>query len=993
MATKPIKIKILGDAKQFNATLKQSEDDLGRFGRGVKNISGKAVAAAKIAGVAAVAAGAKGVASFAAFEQQMNEVFTLLPGVSEKAMGEMTGQVKDFAKEFGILPNEAVPALYSALSAGVPQDNVFEFMEVAAKAAKGGVTTLETAVDGITSVVNAYGDEVITATEASDYMFTAVRLGKTTFEELSNSISMVTPIAVAAGVGMDEVSASIAVLTASGVPTATAATQIKGAIAELSREGSKADTVFRDLSGESFAQFIENGGSMGDAFQMMNDHAVDTGGSVLDMFGRVEAGAAVLSLAKEDGEAYAETLEEMQGAAGATDAAFDVMSKGLQEQFNKIKAAFAVLMIDIGEKLEPVVRKAIEIIRISIGKMKDAWENMRPAVQRFIDKAKELAEKWLPKVRGWLQKVIDKVKKLADEWLPKIRDWFQKVIDTVKKLADEWLPKIRDWMQKVIDKVKKLADEWLPKLRDGFQDAIDKIKDLVDTWLPKIGAALQTAFQWIIDNKDYIIGAVIGIGTGLLIYAVPGAIAAAAAFGATAIAAFSAAAAMVAAALPAVALAALFAGLAAGAVWAYQNVGWFREGVDKVAQWFKKDFLPTMRLVWDAVWGLIKHYINLIRTIMRVYIAWAKLLWENFGKTLMRFVEMAWGAISTIIDGALKFIQGVIQVVTGIIKGDWSLVWEGIKSIFVGVWEGIKGALALALAVVMTSIQIALDAITLAWNLAWSGIKLVFATIWDGIKAALGLALAFIQSAIQIQLDAITLAWNLTWNAIKGTFVTIWNGIEAALDLALGVIDTAIQIALAAITLYWSLVWTGIKTAFETAWDLVETAVTTGIDTVTGFFEELPGKITGAVSTLADAIKSPFVVAFNAIKALWNNTVGGFGFTVPSWIPGVGGKGFKIPYIGGGGSAYGGGVTGAAVDAFFANGGFVNGPTVAMIGEAGPELVLPLTRPARTQELLSEHGLAGGGASVTNIHVSARTDADPDAIAQQVAWQIRVGGI
>ena len=888
MATKPIKIKILGDAKQFNQTLKQSEDDLGRFGRGVKNMSTKAVAAAKLASVAAVVAGTKGVAAFAAFEQQMNEVFTLLPGVSEKAMSEMTGQVKDFAKEFGILPDEAVPALYSALSAGVPPDNVFEFMEVAAMAAKGGVTTLETAVDGITSVVNAYGDEVITATEASDYMFTAVRLGKTTFEELSNSISMVTPIAVAAGVGMDEVSASIAVLTASGVPTATAATQIKGAIAELSREGSKADTVFRDLSGESFAQFIENGGTMGEAFQLMSDHADDTGGSVLDMFGRVEAGAAVLAIAAGDGEAYADTLGEMQGAAGATEAAFDVMSKGLQEQFNKIKAAFAVLMIDIGEKLEPVVRKAIEIIRISIGKMKDAWEKVRPSVERFISKVKDLVEKWLPKVRDWLQKVIDKV----------------------KKLADEWLPKIRDWLQKVIDKVKKLADEWLPKIRDALQDAIDKIKDLAEEWLPKIRDALQDAFQWIIDNKDYIIGAIIGIGMGLLIYAVPGALAAAAAFGATAIAAATAAASMLLAAAPAVLIAALFAALAAGAVWAYQNVDWFREGVDKVAKWFKEDFLPTMRLVWDGVWGLIKHYITLIKTMMSLYIAWAKLLWENFGKTIMGFVEKAWGAISTIVEGALKFIQGIIQIVTGIIKGDWSLVWNGIKNVFSGVWDGIKGALALALAVIETAIQIALDAITLAWDLAW----------------------------------------------------------------------------------------TAIKVAFDVAWGLVETAVTTGIDVITGFFEELPGKISGAVSTLADAIKSPFVVAFNAIKTLWNNTVGGFGFTVPSWIPGVGGKGFKIPYIGGSGGAYGGGVTGptvggAAVSAYFANGGFVNGPTVAMIGEAGPELVLPLTRPARTQELLSEHGLAGGGASVTNIHVTARTDADPDAIAQQVAWQIRVGGI
>jgi phage-related protein len=311
-----------------------------------------------------------------------------------------------------------------------------------------------------------------------------------------------------------------------------------------------------------------------------------------------------------------------------------------------------------------------------------------------------------------------------------------------------------------------------------------------------------------------------------------------------------------------------------------------------------------MRLVWDAVWDIVKHYILMMEQLMRVFVAWAKTLWDNFGKTILKFVQKAWGAISTFIEGALKFIQGIIQIVTGIIKGDWTTIWNGIKNVFVGVWEAIKGSLELSLAYIQFVIQGALDAITLAWNLCWTAIKL----------------------------------------------------------------------------------------AFEKAWELVKTVVSKGIDEIVLFFYEFPDRIEGAVSTLADAIKSPFVVAFNAIKTLWNNTVGGFGFTVPSWIPKVGGKGFKIPYIGSGGDGYGGGVTGS-VDAFFANGGFVNGPTVAMIGEAGPELVLPLTRPARTQELLSEHGLAGGGASVTNINVTARTDADPDAIAQQVAWQIRVGGI
>jgi hypothetical protein len=54
----------------------------------------------------------------------------------------------------------------------------------------------------------------------------------------------------------------------------------------------------------------------------------------------------------------------------------------------------------------------------------------------------------------------------------------------------------------------------------------------------------------------------------------------------------------------------------------------------------------------------------------------------------------------------------------------------------------------------------------------------------------------------------------------------------------------------------------------------------------------------------------------------------------------------------------------------FAEGGLVSEPTLAMIGEAGPELVLPLTRPDRMRELLALAGFPmmadGGGAGFRN---------------------------
>ena len=92
-----------------------------------------------------------------------------------------------------------------------------------------------------------------------------------------------------------------------------------------------------------------------------------------------------------------------------------------------------------------------------------------------------------------------------------------------------------------------------------------------------------------------------------------------------------------------------------------------------------------------------------------------------------------------------------------------------------------------------------------------------------------------------------------------------------------------------------------------------------------------------------------FKSVFNGIATIWNNTIGKFSFTVPSWVPGIGGKGFAMPDI-----------------PMLAAGGIVTGPTLAMIGEAGPEAVIPLDR----------MGQMGGGTTV-NINV---TSADPNAV-------------
>ena len=417
MATRPIVIGIQGDTSRLKKALDQAERGVKGF---AKNVGALGIKAGAAFGGAAAAVGVVGVNAAADFEKSMREVLTLLPEAGADTFGQLSDQVKDFSKDFGVLPGEVIPSLYQALSAGVPQDNVFEFLEVAQQAAKGGVTDLETAVDGITSVVNAYGSDVITATEASDLMFTAVRLGKTDFEQLSSSLFQVAPIAASLGVDFQDVTAALANLTAQGTPTRVASTQMKASLSELGKEGTKADKAFREIAGVGFTDFIAAGGNVQQAFTLMAEGADAQNKSVLDLFGSIEAGQGVLALTADGGVAFQESLGAMGDSAGATQTAFDTMDQGLAANFDRIKANIEVLKIEIGQRLAPLVIRATDFIINNFDTFKDVAEEVREKVVELSKQAFEI-----------FNRVVDKA---VDIFNKHIIPAFNKFVDVSKQV-------------------------------------------------------------------------------------------------------------------------------------------------------------------------------------------------------------------------------------------------------------------------------------------------------------------------------------------------------------------------------------------------------------------------------------------------------------------------------------------------------------------------------------------------------------------------------
>jgi hypothetical protein len=68
-------------------------------------------------------------------------------------------------------------------------------------------------------------------------------------------------------------------------------------------------------------------------------------------------------------------------------------------------------------------------------------------------------------------------------------------------------------------------------------------------------------------------------------------------------------------------------------------------------------------------------------------------------------------------------------------------------------------------------------------------------------------------------------------------------------------------------------------------------------DQLMAFFKAIPTALRALGNGIAIALTSPFKTAFNAIAIAWNHTVGKLSFSVPSWVPGIGGRGWSVPDI------------------------------------------------------------------------------------------------
>ena len=98
----------------------------------------------------------------------------------------------------------------------------------------------------------------------------------------------------------------------------------------------------------------------------------------------------------------------------------------------------------------------------------------------------------------------------------------------------------------------------------------------------------------------------------------------------------------------------------------------------------------------------------------------------------------------------------------------------------------------------------------------------------------------------------------------------------------------------------WNTAWGAIEAAAKWAWDGITAgakAVWSYLQNVWSYVTSLPDKLRSAFAKVTDFITAPFRAAFNFVSRAWNNTIGQLHWTVPGWVPGVGGNSISAPKL------------------------------------------------------------------------------------------------
>lgn len=693
---------------------------------------GKAIAPVSLAVGGALTASTK---SASDFQNSIAKVSTLVD-TSKVSVSDLSKTFLDLSNETGKSATELAEAGYQALSASVPIENLGEFTRTATNLAKVGFTQASTAVDVMTTAINAYGLESSDANKIANNLVKTQNLGKTTVDELASSMGKIIPTASSMNVNLDNLSAVYVSLTKQGIATAEATTYANSMFNELGDSGTDVGKILKEKTGKSFQELMASGYSVADCLKILQDDAKESGTNFNELWGSSEAGKAAIALLNNGVDEFNGTVETM---ADNTDVVaeglekLDTPSAKAQKAINRIKNSGIELGTSFLTALTPTIEKVCGVVE----KATTWFNNLNPKVKTVIATVMGIVA-----VASPVLMIGGKILSGVGSFITKL----PQLVNTVKMVANGFKALFSVLMANpivlIIAAIAALVAAFIylwntnENFRNFWINLWNNIKNVVTTVVNAVKTFLTNAWNAIKTTVETVF---------------------------TAIATF---------------FSTIWNAISTTVSTVWETI----KNVVQVAIMFIVEIVKLafnlITLPWRFIWENCKDTIltiwNAIKTAVSTAINAIKTVITTVLNAVKTFITTVMNAIKTVFSTVWNAIKSVITTVLNAIKAVVTSVWNAIKSVVTSVINAIKS--------VITSV---FNAIKSTITSILNSVKSTFTSVWNSIKSTVTSAVNGVKSTISSGLNAAKSTVTSVLNAIKSKFTSIFNTVKSTVQNAI----------------------------------------------------------------------------------------------------------------------------------------------------------------------------------------------------------------
>lgn len=412
------------------------------------------------------------------FNAQLEYADKKIQSISEKSSVEIESNIGKLSLETGTDPLELRNGLYEIISAVGDVEEAYDLLETSNKLAITGFTDIGNAVDGLTTVLNAYQMQLSEADRIANIFVKTQKLGKITVDEFSRDLAQSIPYATQLGVSIEEIGSAIALLTSRGVKPAQAETQLASFLRNILDDNNELTKELNKQIGTNVKQYIENGGSLIKLIEEISNLENKLGKAVTSFSMDSEGKAFVLTM-KDNTEAYKKFYSEISSGN-------DEINKNMANMLSSQEAALnraKVYWQNLGKTVGSVTGQIVAYIGDIISGYDRLYNNQKLSDNNTLDKLQKTAE-ILKKMQDGTALTESEQKKLNENMLffssfaPEISNAYRSINDEAEKYRLT-LEKIIETQKQVEAKKTKDEREYLKRNITLADREIKKIENKI----------------------------------------------------------------------------------------------------------------------------------------------------------------------------------------------------------------------------------------------------------------------------------------------------------------------------------------------------------------------------------------------------------------------------------------------------------------------------------------------------------------------------------